>query len=394
MTKDKLISHLARRAGFGLAPGELERFRNLPYPELVSGFLQELHQTPPPLPSDFNPYRSGQVERVLMLRLLSGKARLAEKLALFWHDHFATSNRKVMDRELMWNQYRLFRRFGGGRFSVLVKRVARDVAMLRWLDGNSNRKGQPNENFARELMELFTLGVGHYSERDVKEAARAFTGWSCVNKSFQFQAEHHDTGLKEVLGRKGRWGGDEVIDILCASPACARLLATKLLQHFVHPEPSPAFVERLARVYLENDQRVDHMLKAIFLDPQFQRPESVRVLVKSPIELMATSLRVTGQTELPEHFTQLLKEMGQLFFYPPSVEGWTSGKPWLSAGALVERLKLAHLVGRTAPREAASVIFRRALDGEADPELKAMVARLPRVTHWSVVLGSPQFQLS
>lgn len=394
MTQHKLKLHLARRAGFGLTEVEAQEAKELTYQQLVDRYIDQLKTPLASPPSEFNVYERDDVESFLMGRLVSGAAPLREKLALFWHDHFATSNLKVVDRQLMWNQYQIFREFGSGKFRDLLKLVARDVAMLRWLDGNSNRKGSPNENFARELMELFTLGVGHYTETDVKEAARAFTGWSCYRREFVFQESLHDTGSKTFLGQSGAFGGDQVIDIICRHPACSRFLARKLIQYFAEPEPNEDFVERVALVFRQSDQHLAPTLRAIFEDAQFKRPDVRRSLVKSPIELVATSLRVSGQARLPGQLTRSLKRMGQTFFYPPSVEGWTSGVNWLSAGGLVERLKWAHMIGRTAPRVPTDVICRRALDGEVDPKLKEMLQRLPVSTHWAVVLGSPQFQLS
>ncbi|MBT9589115.1 DUF1800 domain-containing protein [bacterium] len=371
-------SHLMRRAGFGLAHFEVDDYLPLSHGQRVRRLIAELQDPAPAEPADFDPYQPGAPEQVWLTRMLSGRWRLAEKISLFWHGHFATSNRKVSDPGLMWRQYCLFRKSGAGHFSTLLKGVSRDVAMLLWLDGNSNRASCPNENYARELLELFTLGVGHYQEKDVREAARAFSGWSCERGRFVFRPEHHDSGQKTFLGHTGPLGGDDIIDILCAHPGCAEFVCAKLLRFFASSNPSEAYLKRLCRVFAASQGDLGKTLEALFNDSEFL--DGYASLVKSPVEFLVTALRALGQSQVPHWAFGRLWGMGQALFYPPSVKGWDGGAAWLSGGALVERMHAADRLAR--------------LTGIPDKTLA--LACDGRSTELSLawVLASPQFQLN
>ena len=229
------IAHLLRRTGFGPSEDELDSYAGLGFDAAVDRILGGL-ETPPTMPSrPLNVYLPGAIQTAWLERMRSSQTPLGEKLALFWHGHFATSIRKVDDPKLMWDQLGLFRTLGGGRFRDLVAAVSRDPAMIRWLDGNSNRKGAPNENYARELMELFTLGRGVYTETDVREAARSFTGWGAEVGGFVFRKEFHDSGTKRVLGRSGDFDGEDVVDVITSRPECATFVSRKLIGFFSIP---------------------------------------------------------------------------------------------------------------------------------------------------------------
>ncbi|MHC4954466.1 MAG: DUF1800 domain-containing protein, partial [Planctomycetota bacterium] len=200
----------------------------------------------------------------ILMRMVRGEHQLREKLALFWHGHFATSLAKVVDLGWMLRQYRLFLRHGLGRFPVLLDAVARDPAMIRWLDNETNRKGQPNENYAREVFELFTLGVGNYTEKDIQEAARAFTGWHIMHEQFHFASSLHDRGEKTVLGQTGAWGGEDVQRIALEQDACGRFLAKKLLRFFVVPEPDEEIVRALGATMKANQYDMAATLRLLF----------------------------------------------------------------------------------------------------------------------------------
>ncbi len=224
----------------------------------------------------------------------AGDAFSTEKMTLFWHNHFATSQKKVRYPQLMYRQNVLFRRHGLGNFATMLREVARDPAMIVFLDSATNRKGQPNENFARELMELFTLGEGHYSERDVKEAARAFTGWSIEPETgeFRFQRFQHDGGVKTVLSNTGNLNGDDVLDILLAHPRTAEFITEKLWREFVSPEPEADEVKRLARAFRQSGYDISALMRELMTLNAFYASENRAALIKSPVELMVGTMKL------------------------------------------------------------------------------------------------------
>ena len=387
------VGHLLRRAGFGPRPDDLDAFAGLTWKAAVDRVLAELDATAPEDPKDFDAYEPGAIQDQWLNRMISGEGRLAERLAFFWHGHFATSNRKVQDPALMWSQYRLFRSKGGGTFTELVGGVCKDVAMIRWLDGNANRKGVANENYARELQELFTLGIGNYTEQDVREAARAFTGWASRHHKFVFKERFHDHGDKTFHGHTGDLDGDDVAKVLCELPACHTFIATKLLRFFTHPEPVAAEVREVADVLAKTGSIRDAM-RTIFMAPGFVAKERRRALVKSPVEFAVGVLRLVGAKTAPIWVHGALERMGQILFRPPSVKGWTSGAGWLGSAAVVERLRLANKGASLAPEEHADVIIRCALDDELTPELATASAAATGKDKIALALGSPEFQLA
>ena len=258
------VAHLLRRSGFGPAAKDWSTWAVLSYDDAVDRVLAQLDVPRAKDPAGFDPYEPGAIQQAWLDRMVAGEGALAEKLAFFWHGHFATSSAKILDPQLMWTQYGLLRDQGAGSFRDLVKGISRDVAMIRWLDGNSNRKGHANENYGRELQELFTLGIGNYTETDIREVARAFTGWGSRHHEFVFRKHFHDDGEKTIHGKTGRFGGDDVVDILVERPACARHIAGKLLRFFSHPEPTGAEVDELAGVLKTRDFDIRAALAALF----------------------------------------------------------------------------------------------------------------------------------
>ncbi len=393
--KDEVaLGHLLRRAGFGSSPASYEEFLSLGWRKTVDRLLDELGEPAAPLPEGFDPYVPGATQQAWLDRMLSGRAMLAEKLAFFWHGHFATSNAKVQDPQLLWTQYGLFRHKGGGKFRELVEKVSRDVAMIRWLDGNSNRKGAPNENYARELQELFTLGIGNYSEQDIREIARAFTGWGSHHHKFVFSEQYHDDGKKTVHGRTGNWDGDDVVRIITGQPASRAFIATELLRFFSTPDPDASEVEAVAATLHKTDGSIKDALRTVFLADAFRARSHYRTLVKSPVEFVVGVLRVTGASPVPLWAHGSLERTGQTLFRPPSVKGWPSGAGWLGSAAMVERLKAARRVADGAPESMASGIERIALDGEVPPELAAALQGLEGRERIALVLASPEYQLA
>ena len=252
-----------------------------------------------------------------LYRMLYSANPLAEKMTLFWHNHFATSNAKVRSTEKMEVQNALIRKHALGSFRRLFQEMARDVAMLVWLDGNANRKRHPNENFAREVMELFSLGVGNYSENDIQEAARAFTGWHVREDAFWFNDNQHDPSTKTVLGKSGPFKGDDILDLCLEQPACARHLAKKLLNAFVQLNPDIALIDALAESIRRHDFEMKPILRELFGSRAFFASPARQTLIKSPADLIVSAFRAMGGQCHLAHSVQLMSDLGQILFEPP-----------------------------------------------------------------------------
>ena len=272
-------------------------------------------------------------------RMLNTRRPLEEKMTLFWHGHFATSEDKVRDFRKMLRQNQTFRRHATGDFRDLVVAIAQDPAMLHFLDAGVNVKGAPNENFAREIMELFTMGVGNYSETDIREAARAFTGWNAEDLTFVVHAEQHDDGAKEVLGRHGNFDGVEVIDIIMAQPATADFIAGKLYWYLVREDLDPELQAELGAILRAADYQLKPLLRTIFLSRDFYSPASMGTHIKSPVEIVISTYKKLGATVIPgiPDFNEATAAMGQALFWPPTVAGWAQGRSWITPGLLLER---------------------------------------------------------
>jgi uncharacterized protein (DUF1800 family) len=290
-----------------------------------------------------------QIEKGLELRawwlreMIETDSPLTERLTLFWHNHFVSSQQKVKSSALMVQQNQTLRRHALGNFGKLLHAIARDPAMVIYLDNVSNKKGSPNENFAREVMELFTLGEGHYSERDIKEAARAFTGWSLDRSTgeFRFYRALHDSGEKSVLGRSGRFNGDAVLDILLAQPATAEFITAKLWREFVSPQPDAAEVKRIAAEFRNSGYDIPTVLRALLTSKHFYAPENRATLIKSPVELVVGSFRQFGiQPQDLRAAALITRQLGQDLFAPPNVKGWPGGEAWINSSMLLARRQL------------------------------------------------------
>ena len=357
--------HLLSRTGFGATDAEIAAFAPLERAAAVDRILasarNEATLKPPAFVDEpFTPfyklralsteermaYQRKLVEQGFELRawwlreMMVTPSPLTERMTLFWHNHFATSQQKVRSGALMYRQNVLLRRESLGSFATMLHEIGKDPAMLVWLDNAGNRKQAPNENFAREVMELFTLGEGHYGERDVKEAARAFTGWSLDRETgtYMFRPGFHDYGEKTVLGRTGQLDGDDVIDILLARPETARFISTKLWREFVSSEPDAAEVDRWAAVFRDSRYHVKPLLRTILLSDAFWAPDNRAVLVKSPVELVAGTLRTFEIHPFdlrPAVFA--CAALGQNLFAPPNVKGWPGGDAWITSSTLLAR---------------------------------------------------------
>jgi len=312
----------------------------------------------------------GDIERVRawrVWRLLTGPHRLRERMSLLWHGHFATADSKVMHPPAMARQMDLFDRLGLGVFDELALGVSQDPAMLRYLDSDANVAGSPNENFARELFELFTLGVSNYTEADVQEAARAFTGWRVRDGRFYFDRRRHDGGPKRVLGTAGTLGGEDVVRLAVASPASARFLATRLLRWFVHPEPLESEVEAVASCYTAQGRHLGRTLGVLLRSRLFFSARARRSMVASPLEHLVTVVRSLGRRTAPARLARTAAELGENLLEPPSVAGWPSGEAWVHPTAWRQRSNaLARLLSTMDPQ--------RLVDGDS-PERRLWQAK-------------------
>jgi uncharacterized protein (DUF1800 family) len=341
------LAHLLRRAGFGPAPGELDErlghgyeatVRSLVEPGPVQDGLADIDRQIGGI-LDFNVI--DDVRAWWIYRMIHSQRPLVEKMTLFWHGHFATAVSKVGNPYLMYQQNQLFRDRGLGSFAELLLRVSQDPAMLIWLDGAANKKAHPNENYAREIMELFTTGPGVYSEKDVQEAARAFTGWHLRDETFFFNEKEHDFGDKLFLGKKGPFDGADIVRILSEHPQTAQRLVRRLFAFFVYEDPEPGDLAPFVRTFRDTHGDVREVLRAIFLSPVFSSERAYRANIKSPAEFVIGAIRGLGGTITPRQVSSLMARMGQDLFNPPSVKGWDGGAAWISTSTLFERFNFA-----------------------------------------------------
>ena len=272
-------------------------------------------------------------------RMLATNRPLEEKLTLFWHGHFATGENKVRDARMMQRQNEMLRARASGGLRDLLLGILKDPAMLVFLDNGENIKSHPNENFGRELLELFTMGVGHYSERDVREAARAFTGWTNDALEFRFDAAQHDAGEKTFLGRTGPLNGEDIIDVILAQPVTGEFVARKLYRFFVREDIPAAVAADLGRTFRDSGYQLKPLLKRIFLSRDFYSPPAVATQVKTPVHLVVSTYKKLGLEEVPTipDFGRMTSGLGQSLFNPPNVAGWAGGRTWITPSTLLQR---------------------------------------------------------
>ena len=372
-----LLAHLMRRAGFGATPDELDTLLALGYEKTVAQLLhpEDSSDLPAALIDEDIIRRYHVDQNSLMLiessqaywlyRMINTQRPLEEKMALFWHGLFATAYGKLNHAKAVVNQTETFRHRGLGHFSTLLMEIARDPAMIFWLDNKDNHKDAPNENFGRELLELFSMGVGNYTEDDVKSCARAFTGWTIANAEymsirasrdsiwphgrldwqFLYRPDDHDHSGKTFLGHTGPHNGEDIIDIICRHPATARFIAAKLYNFFVADAADPAAIQELADEFTRTQGHIGSVMKTMFLSDWFKSDNVRFARVKSPAELVAGAARLAGSHQSPDwSIVNLALDadyMGQEILNPPSVEGWHTGAEWVDTGTLVERVNAA-----------------------------------------------------
>jgi uncharacterized protein (DUF1800 family) len=345
------IAHLLRRAGFGGDANQIAALAAQPWSTTVDQLLDFSAAPPDVAPAFLSDDDLGDWQKEFQLqawwldRMATTTTPLQEKLTLFWHGHFATANSKVDDASLMYLQNSLFRSMATGNFRDLVQTMSLQPAMLIWLDNDPNEKGDPNENFARELMELFTLGVNQYTQDDVVASARAWTGHNTLDSDrtqYHFYPDRHDYGLKTFMGVTQDWDGPDIVNfILRDDPThkaiAARFIASKMWEFFAYPEPGEDIVSALEGAFLASDLSIDALVRAIFNHPAFLSPAAQEGLVRSPAEWVVACLRAVGMTAEDANPQWWMSDMGQQLFEPPNVSGWRPNDYWLTTSRLWAR---------------------------------------------------------
>ena len=366
-------AHLLNRAGFGGSPAEIHRLHCLGHSAAVAALLDadedfdlfpapEIAPMQRPTPGPKAQIHGAEVRALArrqtlqlrdwwLRRMRSTPNPAREKAVLFWHGHWATSIQKVRDPFLLLQQNETLRAHALGEFGPMTKEMTRDPAMIRYLDLQTSETGKPNENFSRELMELFTLGEGHYSEEDVREAARAFTGhrYNPRTGTFELARRRHDKGVKTFLGRTGCFNGDEVVDIIVSQPRCAEFISKKLWTFYAGENPPQGLLDTLADAYRDSGLHTGDLLRRIFTSRAFYAPVIVRSQIKSPVQWLVQACKIL-EIPLPAAAVSLkvLTELGQTLFAPPNVKGWDGGRAWISSSTLLLRHNLAGQIVRGA----------------------------------------------
>lgn len=370
-------AHLINRAGFGGSPDDIENLRQMGLNQAVSWFVDyQRFPDPTPAPDWANPdpneiarreairnAADPETKRVLqqqqyqeensqmadlrywwVRRMALGPRPFQEKMTLFWHGHFATSFDKVRMPYFLWLQNETLRQNATGNFLQLLIAASEDPAMLNYLDGSRSNKSHPNENFAREVMELFTLGEGHYTEQDIQQAAKAYTGWG-ISKDhlhYQYYRNNHDDGPKTIFGQTGNFTGEDVLAMITAKPECAQFIAKNIWRFFAQDQPPQPIIDALATEFHNHGMDIHHLMNVIFRSKEFYAPDVIRSQVKSPVQWLLASVRQL-QAPLPTQPMTLvmLRQLGQELFNPPNVKGWDGGIAWATTNDLLDRYNFA-----------------------------------------------------
>ncbi len=339
--------HLLRRAGFCGSADEIRAALEAGLDATVERLLDERERSQRCLELEeaaAGLAASGSIEKLAawwLLRMVHTSRPLRARMALLWHNHFATSNQKVNSPAMMLQQMQTLERHALGRFDELLLAVSRDPAMIVWLDGDSNRKGHPNENYARELFELFSLGPGHYSEQDIQQAARAFSGWHQKGGRFHFQPRLHDEGEKTVFGRTGSFDGGDIVRMAVDHPACAAFIGRKLLREFVCAEPGEPVVEALAAVIRAEQFDLAAVMRRLLLSRAMFDEGNYRARIKSPVEFCVGLARSFEMRVPGPALHQAASQMGQRLLEPPSVKGWEGHRRWINSATMLVRMNAA-----------------------------------------------------
>ena len=364
----KQIQHLFLRAGFGITKFEKARIHNWDKHQVVDYVFKSSEEIEPldeivnPLAGSAKTFKELSKERQKEVRknlreqmknlnlgwthrMVKSKASLREKMTLFWHDHFACRIPNAWSAQQMNNT---MRRLALGSFRELVHAISKEPAMLQFLNNQQNRKQHPNENFARELMELFTLGIGNYKEQDIKESARAFTGWGFdEHLQYRFRAAQHDFGSKTFFGKTGNFKGEDIINIILEQKQCARYITEKIYRFLVNEQPPSSRIDQLADVFFESDYNIGKLVRTILESNWFYESENIGIKIKSPTELIVGFMREFNvQFSDPKSLIFIQKLLGQVLFFPPGVAGWPRGRQWIDSSSMIYRLRFAEFVLR------------------------------------------------
>ncbi|MEA2635628.1 MAG: hypothetical protein QOH92_2395 [Chloroflexota bacterium] len=354
-------AHLLRRAGFGGSAQEIDRLAAMSSKDMAQSLLDYQQSSNATLDGQLptldlssakgpNP---GAIQAWWLQRMVQTARPLEEKMTLFWHGLLTSGLDKAGPAQL-FTQNGLFRKMALANFDDLLKAVSKDPAMMVYLDTETNRKGKPNENYARELMELFTTGIGHYTEDDVRESARAFTGWTLTGgKQLRyttdslFVARLHDSGQKTFMGKTGNFTGDDIVEMLVPLRVTAERLTTRLFSFFAYQNPEPEIVRHLADTFQQSHYNVGAVVREIFTMDAFYSSKAYRALVKSPAEVTAQTLRATrADAQAFVAAANAMGPMGQVLFYPPNVAGWPAGASWINSSTLLNRINFANAAAR------------------------------------------------
>lgn len=424
------IQHLLRRAGFGGTPAEVEEYRRLGYRAAVDRLvdyeqvpadtwagLETFDQTVPSPPFE-RPRQLGVVRTWWMNRAVESTRPLQEKMVWFWMNWLTTAAGKVDEPVMILWQNQFFREHALSDLRTILRGISRDPAMLRYLDNNVNRRQSPNENYARELFELYSLGVGNYTELDIRESARAFTGWTYDQQGrFLVRPNQHDNGQKTIFGRTGNWDGDDVIDMIMAHPAMPDFVARKVWTFFVHPSPTEADLQPVKEAFVRSDYSMREAVRAALLSPAFDSERSWRQRMKDPFQLVIGTWRQMGQPLPPNGFGAMVR-MGQNPMEPPMPDGWDQEEAWMTTSTWLERVNYANTVANTQnldvaallpsgldthPGTAVTALAWRFVDGRLSPAARSTLlahagdGRLDEVRLRGLLyllLASPEYQLA
>ncbi len=374
--------HLIVRTGFGPEWASIQKIIGKPMPQAVNAILKQRNSTPPRPPamtpwSKLAGLRSNMRSKKMIMRiastegpalqkwwvqhLLTTPAPFVERMTLFWHNVFPSTISKTLSSSLLYQQNLLLRKNALGNFKVLLHEIAKDPAMLVYLDGNQNMKGAPNENFAREVLEMFTVGRGRYNENDIHEAAKAFTGWSIDDRTGRFvnHADLHDTSVKTILGQKGNFNGDQTLDIMLKHKRTPERIAERMWKEFINTSrPNPTIVKQWAQKLVSANYDITTLLRTVLTSNEFWAESNRGALIKSPIDLAVGTLRALPMKLPKDNLVHQLNLMGQALFDQPTVKGWVTGDAWLSTQSLLLRDGLLRNLNRGSMRSEKSGIDR------------------------------------
>ena len=413
------VAHLLRRSGFGATKAELDHFAAMGQTAATEAILNysktsnaALESQLPTIDLGGTPQPTAAAIQAWWLQRMAQSARpLEEKMTLFWHGLLTSGLDKAGPAQL-FTQNQLFRGMALGNFDDLLKAVSKDPAMMVYLDTETNRKGKPNENYARELMELFTTGIGHYSEDDVRESARSFTGWTLQGgkqlryaSASQLVPRLHDAGVKTFMGKTGTFTGDDIVEMLVRLRATAVRLSTRLFSFFAYPNPDQEIVNHLADTFQKSRYNVGAVVREIFTMDAFYSDQAYRALVKSPAELVAQTLKATGANA--RGYTAAaaaMAPMGQVLFYPPNVAGWPGGSSWINSSTLLNRINFANAAAQRSQASMTAQTLAQLSDTLVDANvspttrdgLEAFAAAhsADQAGLLFMVLATPEFQLN